>query len=60
MVPGRKNREGKIWKTFMQRRPSPDNDGHLGFWASISLIGKTGEPLEFIKTEKKPSMAARN
>ena len=43
--------QSKPWKTFMQRRPSPDGDGT---WVlGLDLIDReTGEPLEFIKTEK--------
>lgn len=45
----RKNREGKTWKTFMQRRPAGDGTWILG----LDVIDReTGQPLEFLKTEK--------
>jgi AAA domain/CHC2 zinc finger len=45
----RRNREGKIWKTFMQRRPSPEGDGT---WIlGLDFVDReSGQPLEFIKT----------
>lgn len=47
----RKNRDGKIWKTFMQRRPSPEKDGT---WVlGLDFIDReTGDPLEFLKTDR--------
>jgi hypothetical protein len=44
----RTTREGKTWKTFLQRRPSPDNDGT---WIlGLDLLDRdTQEPLEFVR-----------
>lgn len=44
-----KQKNGKTWKTFLQRRPSPDGDGT---WVlGLDFIDReTQEPLEFLKT----------
>lgn len=45
----RKTREGKTWKTFWQRRP----DGAGSWILGLDVLDReTGEPLEFIKTER--------
>lgn len=44
-------KDGKPWKTFMQRRPSPDNDGT---WIlGLDVVDRdSGVPFEFLKTAK--------
>lgn len=44
----RLTREGKTWKTFLQRRPSPDGDGA---WINgLDVVDrKSGQPLEFMR-----------
>jgi hypothetical protein len=42
------NREGKTWKTFIQRRPSPDNDGTWILGLDV-IDRETGFPLDFLK-----------
>lgn len=44
------NRDGKIWKTFMQRRPSPDGDGTWILGLDMLARDDSKEPLEFLKT----------
>lgn len=41
-------KEGKVWKTFSQRRPSPDNDG-TWVWSLDLADRETGEPFEFMR-----------
>ena len=44
----RKTREGKIWKTFMQRRPSGEPDG--SWIAGLDVLDReSGAPLEFVR-----------
>lgn len=48
----RLNKDGKTWKTFLQRRPSPDHDGTwiLGL---DTIDRESGEPLQFLKLENR-------
>lgn len=42
------NREGKVWKNFQQRRPSPDGDGSW-VWRLNVHDPDTGQPIEFMR-----------
>lgn len=42
-----RNKDGKIKKTFGQRRPAPDGPG-LWIWG-LDLVDRNGEPLEFMR-----------
>lgn len=41
-------KDGKPWKTFFQRRPSPDGDG--SFVMGLEFVDKNGEPHQFIRS----------
>lgn len=43
-----KNAAGKTWKSFGQRRPSPDDDG-AWVWGLNLIDPETGAPLEFMR-----------
>ncbi len=42
------NREGKVWKTIAQRRPSPEGDG-TWLWGLDVIDRKSNVPLEFLR-----------
>lgn len=53
----RKTREGKTWKTFMQRRPAGDGSWILG----LDVIDRdTDEPYQFVKTAKSTAWLRAN
>lgn len=45
----RLNKDGKIWKTFLQRRPSPDGDGTWVLGLDFIDRDEPHEPLEFVR-----------
>jgi len=45
-------KDGKPWKTFIQRRPSPDNDGTWILGLDVVDREEPHTPHEFVKTEK--------